>query len=163
MRSRNEKFGIAPRRLTMELILMRDVPSLGKKGEIVKVASGYGRNFLIPRGDALPSSNAARHQLAEKDKQAEQKENRARREAQHIAKQLKRISLTARVKVGEEDRIFGRVTTGDISSLLKEKGFKIEKKKILLDEPINSLGIFTVDLKLHQEVTTRVKVWVVKE
>ena len=147
----------------MELILMRDVPSLGKRGDIVKVADGYARNYLIPRGDALPSSDAARHQLVEKEKQAEQRENRARREANQMANQLRRVSLTARVMVGDEDRIFGRVTAADISSLLKEKGFAIDKKKIILDEPINTLGIFKVEIKLHPEVTTRVKLWVVKE
>jgi large subunit ribosomal protein L9 len=147
----------------MELILMRDVPSLGKRGDIVKVSAGYARNYLIPKGDALPSSDAARHQLAEQEKQAEQRENRARREANQMANQLRRVSLTARVRVGDEDRIFGRVSAGDISSLLKEKGFNIDKKKIILEEPINSLGIFTVEIKLHPEVTTRVKLWVVKE
>jgi large subunit ribosomal protein L9 len=147
----------------MELILMRDVPSLGKRGAIVKVANGYARNYLIPKGDALPSSDAARHQLAEQEKQAEQRETRAHREANQMANQLRRVSLTARVRVGDEDRIFGRVSAGDISALLKEKGFNIDKKKVLLEEPINSLGIFTVEIKLHAEVTTRVKLWVVKE
>lgn len=147
----------------MELILMRDVPSLGKRGDIVKVTNGYARNYLIPKGDALPSSDAARHQLVEQEKQAEQRESRAHREANQMANQLRRVSLTARVRVGDEDRIFGRISAGDISSLLKEKGFNIDKKKILLEEPINSLGIFTVEIKLHAEVTTRVKLWVVKE
>ena len=147
----------------MELILMSDVPNLGQKGDIVKVANGYARNYLIPRGDALPASDAARHQLVEREKQAKLRENRAHREAQKAANQLRRVSLTARVKVGEEDRIFGRITTGDISALLKEKGFDIEKKRVVLEEPINSLGIYSVEIRLHPEVTTRVKLWVVKE
>ena len=147
----------------MELILMRDVPSLGKRGDMVRVSDGHARNLLIPRGDALPASDAARHQLVEEEKQAVLKENKAKREAQHIANQLRRVSLTARVKVGEEDKIFGRVTTGDISNLLKEKGFSIDKKKVLLDEPLNSLGIYTIEIRLHPEVTTKIKVWIVKE
>lgn len=147
----------------MDLILMHDVPALGKRGDVVKVAEGYARNFLIPRGAGLPASNAARNQLLERDKQAQMAESRARREAQHLVNQLRRVSLTARVKVGEEDRIFGRVTTADIAGLLKEKGFDIDKKKIILDEPINTLGIFAVELRLHADVATRIKLWVVKE
>jgi large subunit ribosomal protein L9 len=147
----------------MELILMHDVPELGKRGDVVKVADGFARNFLIPQGAGLPASNAARNQLLERDKQAQMAESRARREAQQLSTQLRRVSLTARVKVGEEDKIFGRVTTADIAGLLKEKGFDIDKKKIALDEPINTLGIFAVDLRLHAEVTTRIKLWVVKE
>jgi len=147
----------------MELILMRDVSSLGKRGDIVKVADGHARNLLIPRGDALPASDAAKHQLIEEEKQTVLKESKAKREAQHIANQLRRVSLTARVKVGEEDKIFGRVTTGDLSSLLKEKGFSIDKKKILLDEPLNSLGIYTIEIRLHPEVSSKIKVWIVKE
>ncbi len=147
----------------MELILMRDVPSLGKRGDVVRVAVGHARNLLIPRGDALPATEAAKHRLVEQEKQAKLRESKAKREAQHVSNQLRRVSLTARVKVGEEDRIFGRVTRGDISALLKERGFDIDKKKILLDEALNSLGIFTIEIKLHPEVSAKVKVWVVKE
>lgn len=147
----------------MELILMHDVPALGKRGDVVKVADGFARNYLIPQGAGLPATDAAHHQLAEREKQAQMAEHRARREADQLAAHLRKVSLTARVRVGDEDKIFGRVTTADIAGLLKEKGFDIDKKKIILDEPINTLGIFAIDVRLHPEVTTRIKLWVVKE
>ncbi len=147
----------------MDVILMHDVPNLGKRGDVVKVADGFARNYLIPRGAGLPATEAARNQLLERERQAQMAETRVRREAERLATQLRKVSLTARVKVGEEDKVFGRVTTADIASLLKEKGFDIDKKKIILDEPINTLGIFAVEIKLHPEVSTRIKLWVVKE
>lgn len=147
----------------MEVILVQDVPALGKRGDVVRVAEGFAQNYLIPSGRALPASSAARRQLEEQEKRARMAEARARREAEKLANQLKRVSITARVKVGAEDKLFGRVTAADIAALLMEKGFDIDRKKIVLEEPINTLGIFTIDIRLHPEVTGRVKLWVVKE
>jgi large subunit ribosomal protein L9 len=147
----------------MKVILRQDYEHLGKAGAIVTVKNGYARNFLIPQGIALIASDKSIRRLDEEQKQLTSKQERDKKNAEKFAEELTKVSITASVQVGEEERVFGSVTSQDIADLLKEKGYEIDRKKILLDEPIKSLGIYDVKIKLHTEVETTIKVWVVKK
>jgi large subunit ribosomal protein L9 len=147
----------------MKVILREDVERLGQRGDIVTVKPGYARNFLIPRKLALMATRGNLKTFEEEKKQLDVRENKTRRLADQQAGKLKSVSITATVSVGEEDRVFGSVTAQTIAGLLKEKGYDIDKKKILLEEPIKALGVYTVPIKLHHDVQAKVKVWVVKE
>ena len=147
----------------MKIILLKDVEQLGKAGEIVEVASGYARNFLIPQREALVATAANVAQFESRRKQHEAVAERERRTAEALAKHLEADSLTAQVRVGEEDRLFGSVTAQNIQELLAEKGYEIDRRAVQLEEPIRALGVYTIELRLHPEVTAQVKLWVVKE
>jgi len=147
----------------MKIILRKDFEGLGKAGDIVTVKDGYARNFLIPQGIALKADTAAVKQLESEKKMEEMKISRSKKAAEQLAEELAKVSCTATVTVGEEDKVFGSVTTQQIADLLKEKGYEIDRKKIRLDEPIKALGIYDVPIKLHPEVETKIKLWVVKE
>jgi len=147
----------------MKVILKEDHEQLGKAGEIVQVADGYARNYLMPKGLALrvTRSNMAVYEAEKRQKEIFQ--NKARRTAEALVKELEKVSCTAVVPVGEEDKIFGSVTNQHVADLLKEKGYDIDRRNILLDEPIRALGVYTVGIRLHPEVEGKIKVWVVKE
>ena len=147
----------------MEVILKEDFEKLGKAGETIRVADGYARNYLIPRGVALEATKSNWSVYQEQNKQKVMQENRLKRTAQNLARELGKISLTAAVSVGEEDRVFGAVTAQTITELLKAKDYDIDRRKIILDEPIKALGVYSIEIKLHPEVETKVKLWVVKE
>lgn len=147
----------------MKVILLRDVESLGSAGEVVQVKSGFARNFLIPQRQALVASDTNVAQFESKRKQHAAVSERERRAAEAIAKQLEADSLTAQVRVGEEDRLFGSVTVQNIADLLAEKDYDIDRRAIQLEEPIRALGVYTIDVRLHADVTANVKLWVVKE
>jgi large subunit ribosomal protein L9 len=147
----------------MKIILREDVDRLGRRGDIITVKDGFARNYLIPRGLAFRATSGNLQTFEEEKKQLDVRENKTRRLAEQFAKKLKAVSITATVSVGDEDRVFGSVTAQTISNLLKEKGFDVDKKKILLDEPIKALGVYTIPIKLHSDVQGKVKVWVVKE
>ena len=147
----------------MKVILLKDIESLGSAGEVVEVKNGYGRNFLIPRNEALIASTANMAQFESRRKQQETLAERDRRAAEALAKKLEAESLTAQVKVGEEDRLFGSVTAQHIAELLDEKGYEIDRRAIHLEDPIRELGVYNVEVRLHPEVATAVKLWVVKE
>lgn len=147
----------------MKIILRKDFEQLGKSGDIIDVKRGYARNYLIPKGIALLADDKNLRHLEEERKQLTFRKDREKQSAERMAENLEKVSCTASVPVGEEDRVFGSVTSQDISNLLKEKGFDIDRKKILLDEPIKALGIYDVLIKLHPEVETKVKIWVVKK
>ncbi len=147
----------------MKVILKKDLESIGKLGEIVEVKDGYARNYLIPQGIALKADKKNIKLLETETRQMELRLNKDKKSAEKLAEQLNKISCTAAVTVGEEDKVFGSVTTQDISDLLKDKGFDIDRKKILLDESIKALGIYTIPIKLHTEVEAKIKLWVVKE
>ena len=147
----------------MKVILLKDIESLGSAGEIVEVKNGYGRNFLIPRNEALIASTANMAQFESRRKQQETLAERDRRGADALAKKLEAESLTAQVKVGEEDRLFGSVTAQHIAELLEEKGYEVDRRAIHLEDPIRELGVYNVEVRLHPEVATAVKLWVVKE
>ena len=147
----------------MKVILLRDVESLGSAGEVVQVKSGFARNFLIPQRQALVASDTNVAQFESKRKQHAAVSERERRAAETIAKQLEADSLTAQVRVGDEDRLFGSVTVQNIADLLAEKDYDIDRRAIQLEEPIRALGVYTIDVRLHADVTANVKLWVVKE
>lgn len=147
----------------MKVILLKDIEALGSAGEVVEVKNGYGRNFLIPRSEALVATAANMAQFESRRKQQETLSERDRRAAEALAKKLEAESITAQVKVGEEDRLFGSVTAQNIAELLAEKGYEIDRRAIHLEDPIRELGVYNVEVRLHPEVTTAVKLWVVKE
>ncbi len=147
----------------MEVILKEDFEKLGKAGETIRVADGYARNYLIPRGVALEATKSNWSIYQEQNKQNVMQETRLKRTAQNLARELGKISLTAAVSVGEEDKVFGAVTAQTITELLKAKDYDIDRRKIVLDEPIKALGVYSIEIRLHPEVETKVKLWVVKE
>lgn len=147
----------------MKVILKDDVEKLGKCGEVVEVKGGYGRNFLIARNLAIPATKGNLKAIEEVTKQKRIKDLKKKRQEERLKIQLEKISCTAEVRVGEEDRVFGSVTTQDISELLKEKGFEIDRHKILLETPIKALGVYTVPIKIAGEMVAFLKVWVVKK
>lgn len=147
----------------MEVILLNTVPSLGERGETVKVKPGYARNYLFPRKLALPASAANRRVFKEEEKVLAKRDELAKNTAQHAAGKLTDVSCTIPVQVGEEDKLYGSVTAHDISKVLKDQGYAIEKKQVDLEEPIKQLGVYTINVKLHREISAPIKVWVVKE
>ncbi len=147
----------------MRIILRQDVESVGKAGDIVEVKNGYARNYLIPQGLALEASKGNLRRFEQEKKSLELQRNREKKTAEKEAEKLNDTSITISVSVGEEDKLFGSVTSQDIANALEEKGFKLDKRKILLDEPIKALGIYSVPIKLHPDVEAKVKVWVVKK
>ena len=147
----------------MKVILRQTFEGLGSIGEQIEVKSGYARNFLIPRNIVMPVTRGNLKVLNEEKKREEQRKNKARKTAEQMAKTLEKVSLTATVTVGEEDRVFGAVTSQTIADLLKEQNVIIDRKKIDLQEPIKALGYYTISIKLHTEVEAKLKLWVVKE
>jgi large subunit ribosomal protein L9 len=147
----------------MEVILLEDVKGLGARGDTVRVADGYARNYLIPSKKAISAAGSGARIFREQEKQRAARENRLRRAAQKMAAEMAKTSCTIPVQVGEDDRVFGSVTAQDIAEALKGAGFEVDKKKILLDEPLKALGVYNVRVKLMADVEARVKVWVVKE
>ena len=147
----------------MKIILKEDFESLGKVGEVVEVKAGFARNFLIPKQVALQATPQNLRVIEQEKARNKIKLSKDKREAEVLAGQLKKVSLTANVQVGEEDKIFGAVTSQNISELLSAKGFEIDKRKIQLEDPLKALGVFEVPIKLHTEVEAKIKVWVVKE
>jgi large subunit ribosomal protein L9 len=147
----------------MKVILTEDVPHLGSAGDLITVKNGYARNFLIPNAKALMATIQNVKSLEHQKRQVQEKLNKIKRVAENLAKKIEAVSCTITKAVGEEDKIFGSVTSADIQTSLNNEGLEIDKKTILLAEPIKSLGIFTVPVKIHPEVTANLKVWVVKE
>jgi len=147
----------------MEVILRDHVDNLGKRGEIVKVADGYARNYLLPRNLALPATDANKQRISRERKIAEAREGEERVAAEAVADRLVALDLQIARKVGDNDTLYGSVTNGDIADLLKEKGFDIDRRKILLPDVIRALGETHVPVKLHRDVTAQLKITVVKE
>ena len=147
----------------MEVILRKDHDKLGAVGAKVLVKDGYARNFLIPRGLAYEATDGAVRALTEEKKQAEHRSNKELKSSEKLAQELEKVSITIQMKVGEDEKLFGSVTSQMVADSLKEKGIEIDKRSIDLDEPIKALGIYNVNVKLHQSVTGKVKVWVVRE
>ena len=149
--------------MTMKVILKEEIKTLGKVGDVVQVKPGFARNYLIPKGMAVEATPSNMKVIAHEAKIAEIRSQKTKKEAQSLADRLSKVSVTASVQVGEEDRVFGAVTSQDIANLLQESGFEIDKKRILLEEPIKALGVFEVPIKVHSEVEAKIKVWVVRE
>jgi large subunit ribosomal protein L9 len=151
------------RRIRMEVILMDDIPSLGKAGDLVKVSDGYARNYLLPRKKAVTATANNRRMLEHNKDLLQHRMNRLEREAQKLVKRIEEISCTIAKPVGEGGKLFGAVTTSDIEDALREHGMLLDRKKIELDEPIKNLGVYTVPVRLHPKVVGQLKLWVVKE
>jgi large subunit ribosomal protein L9 len=147
----------------MEVILREHVDNLGKRGEIVKVADGYARNYLLPRKLALPATDGNRKHVERERKIVEARESQEKAQAEALAARLAAVDITIARRVGETDQLYGSVTSADIADFLKEKGFELDRRKLILPEPIKAIGDHEVPLKLHREVTVPLKVHVVKE
>jgi len=147
----------------MKVILRKEHEKLGQVGTVVDVKDGFARNFLIPKGIAYPANNGNIRALTEEKKQAERRLSKERKSSEHQAAELEKVSLTLKMKVGEDEKLFGSVTAQMIADELKTKGFDFDKRIIDLEEPIKALGIYNVNVRLHQSVTGKVKVWVVRE
>jgi large subunit ribosomal protein L9 len=147
----------------MKIVLRQDIDKLGKRGEVVRVAPGYGRNFLLPKQLALPATPGNLKRVELERRSLDVKLVRERGVAEQLAERLSRLSCTVARKVGESDALYGSVTNADIAAFLEKEGLAIDKRKIVLEEPIKALGIYSVPVRLHPEVTAEIKVWVVKE
>ena len=147
----------------MEIILREHVEHLGKRGEIVKVSDGYARNYLLPRKLALPATDGNKKHVERERKIMETRESEEKGQAEGIAGRLNAIDIVIARRVGDTDQLYGSVTSADIAEFLKAKGFEIDRRKLILPEPIKAIGEHTVPLKLHREVTVPLKVRVVKE
>ena len=147
----------------MEIVLTKDYEELGKAMDVINVKEGFARNFLFPRGIAVPATEGNRKKVAEAKRIAEIREEKKSKEARQLAKKIEQVPCTIPVKVGEEDKIFGSVTAQEIADFLKKEGFDIEKRQVNLEEPIKQLGVYSVAIALHRDVEARLKVWVVKE
>ena len=147
----------------MEVILREDIEKLGGRGEVVKVAAGYARNFLLPKRLAVEATDSNR-KIVEQERQAHlRKEAKQKGEAEDLSKLLGGISVTIAQKAGEADQLFGSVTSKDVADALAAKNFTIDRRKVHLDEPIKQLGEFKVPVRLHKDVTAEITVNVVRE
>jgi len=147
----------------MEVILRQAVESVGKPGDVVEVKAGYARNYLLPRGLAFLATDGNKKRITMEKARLEAAENERIGAAQSIANRLEQVSLTFSARVGEEEKLFGSVTAADIVQQLHAQGFDIEKRQIDLHEPIKSLGVYKVPIKLHAEVKPEIRVWVIKQ
>ena len=147
----------------MEVILRQYVEHLGKRGDIVKVAAGYARNYLLPRKLALPATDGNRKHVERERKIMETREAEEKAGAEAIATRLATVDIAITRRVGDTEQLYGSVTAADIVDFLKSKGFEVDRRKLILPEPLKALGEFDVPLKLHREVTVPLKVKVVKE
>jgi len=147
----------------MKVILRQDHNKLGKLGDVVDVKDGYARNFLIPRNIAFLATANAVKMLDEEKKQSARRMDKEKTGSEKLAAELGKLSLTIQMKVGEDEKLFGSVTSQMIADGLQEKGITLDKRIIELDEPLKALGIYDVNVKLPGSVTGKVKVWVVRE
>ena len=147
----------------MEVILRHAVENLGKPGDVVKVKNGYARNYLLPHNLAYEATPGNLKRIQQERERLEAAENTRRGAAQEIATTLEQVSLTFSARVGEEGKLFGSVTAADIAQQLEQQGFHIEKRQIDLHEPIKSLGVYRVPVRLHADVKPEIRVWVIKQ
>lgn len=149
----------------VKVILRQDVPALGSEGDIVGVKPGYARNFLLPKGLAFEATASAMKQIEEEKRRAEARAKRDYLEARRRSSQLEGVSLTFHARAGEEGKLFGSITSADIADRLKELGtldFEIDRRQVVLEDPIKALGVYAVPVRLHHDVQPEVKVWVIK-
>ena len=147
----------------MEVILRQSVEKLGTPGDVVKVSNGYARNYLLPRGIAVIATAGNKKQIEAQRQRLEAAEDARREEAQSQAATFEQVSLTFSARVGDEGKLFGSVTAGDIVQQLEALGHKIEKRQVDLHEPIKALGVYRVPIRLHADVKPEIKVWVIKQ
>jgi large subunit ribosomal protein L9 len=147
----------------MEVILKEDVNNLGHRGDVVKVAEGYGRNFLLPKKLAIEATPANRSVVKQMKESAVRRSAKEKSEAESLVGLIDQVSLSFERKVGDHDHLFGSVTSSDIAQQLESKGFNIDRRKVQLEEPLKSLGEFLIPVKLHRDVTAHLKVVVKAE
>jgi large subunit ribosomal protein L9 len=147
----------------MEVILKEDVTKLGSRGDVVKVAEGYGRNFLLPRKLAIEATAGNKSVVAQMKAASVRRSAKEKSQAEELARQFDGISVSFERRSGEHDQLFGSVTSGDIAEAVVKKGITIDRRQIQLHEPLKTLGEFTVPVKLHKDVTTHLKVVIEKE
>jgi len=147
----------------MKVILREDVPDLGAAGQTVEVKAGYGRNYLFPRNLAIPATRANLKAIGEIAKQKELADRKRRREAEVIKEKIEKLELSTEVLVGEDEKLFGSVTSADIASLLASENIIIDKRAIELENPIKVLGVYTVPVKIDKDVSANLKLWVIKK
>ncbi|MBI5375620.1 MAG: 50S ribosomal protein L9 [Candidatus Schekmanbacteria bacterium] len=147
----------------MKILLKQDVDKLGKKGQLLTVRNGYGRNYLIPNNYAVLATANNLKISEEENKIGLKREEKKKKQAMDIADKLKKISVTVVRHAGEGDKLYGSVTNIDIAEVLNAEGHNFDRKDIILEEPIKALGVYMVPVKLHSEVTAEIKVWVVKD
>ena len=148
---------------SVKLILNQDVPSLGTIGEIVNVKGGYARNYLIPRGLGLLANEKNKAALGHQLRILEKKRAKLLGEAKKLASAIEKTSVTVSKQVGEEEKIFGTVTTAELAELIAKEGLKVDKKDITILEEIKKVGVYTAQVKLHSDVVAKFKVWVVAQ
>ncbi|HEV2445198.1 MAG TPA: 50S ribosomal protein L9 [Candidatus Sulfopaludibacter sp.] len=147
----------------MDVILREDIDKLGARGQVVQVANGYARNFLLPKRLAVAATEANK-KIVEQERQAHlRKEAKLQSEAQDLAKLMTGVSVTIAQKAGENDQLFGSVTSKDVADALAAKGYNVDRRKVQLDDPIKQLGEYKVGVKLHKDVTAEIAVLVTKE
>ncbi len=149
--------------MPVEILLMNDVEGLGSAGQVVKVAEGYARNYLLPKKLGAPVTEGTRRQLAKLQAERETARKLALEAAQAMAERLQKVSCTFPMKTGPEGRLFGSVTAADIAESFRAQGMAVDKHQVGLDAPIKELGTFDVPIRLHPDVTVTTKVWVVQE
>ena len=147
----------------MRVVLREDIDKLGRRGEVHEVAAGYARNFLLPKGKALPATDGNMKRVEQERRRYAVRQAKEKEDAAAIGRRIAGVSCTIVRKVGENDQLYGSVTASDIAEYLAKEGIEIDKRRILLEEPIKALGIYTVPVKLHADVQGEVRVWVVKE
>jgi large subunit ribosomal protein L9 len=147
----------------MEIILVEEMPNLGEVGDIVSVKSGYARNFLFPRGIAIPANERQKRRVAHDRQQLEARVSKLREAASSEADKLSKVSLTIEKAAGENGKLFGSVTTMEVEAMLRAQGFEIDRRRIVLGEPIKALGESTIEIKLHRDVRANIKVSVVAQ
>ena len=147
----------------MEVILKEDVAKLGSRGDVVKVAEGYGRNFLLPRRLAIEATAGNKKVIEQMRAAALRRSAKEKAQAEELSKQFDGLSLAFERRSGEHDQLFGSVTSADLADALEKKGFSIDRRKIQLHEPLKTLGEFTVPVRLHKDVTAHLKVVIEKE
>jgi len=147
----------------MKLILLADIDRLGKRGDSIEVANGYGRNYLIPKGLALTLTPGNLKKFEHEEEKLRYTMEKTKREAERLKEKLKKLSLTIAVQAGEDDKLFGAVTNMDIEEALSREDYNIDRKKIKLEEPIKELGVYTIKIVLHPEVEAELKLWVVSK
>ena len=147
----------------MQVLLREDMENLGKRGEVVRVAPGYARNYLLPKGLAMRVTAGNMKVIQQERRAIQVRHDREKQAAEELARRVAQVSCTIVKKVGEQDTLYGAVTTQDIGQVLEKEGIDVDRRRILLEEPIKSLGVYTVPIKVHPEVTAELKVWVVRE
>jgi len=147
----------------MEVILKEDVGTLGSRGDVVKVAEGYGRNFLLPRKLAIEATAGNKAVIAQMKAASVRRSAKEKTQAEELAKQFEGLAVSFQRRSGEHDQLFGSVTSGDIADALTKKGFNIDRRKIQVHEPLKTVGEFAIPVKLHKEVTAHLKVVIAKE